>query len=83
MHRCAPGCQPGGARVAVNNVLVEGTTHLDMFDPAGHCLFTGPKLRARFYGWQIERLEMADFDAPGVTLTRLCTVVARKPGGAA
>jgi len=69
--------RPGG--VAVINVLVEGTTYLDMFDPGGHCLFTSSKLQAHFSGWQIERLEMADFDAPAGTLKRFCTVVARKP----
>lgn len=69
--------RPGG--VAVINVLVEGTTYLAMFDPAAHCLFTAQSLQEQFSGWQIERLEMADFDAPGGTLKRFCTVVARKP----
>ena len=68
---------PGG--VAVINVLVEGTTYLDMFDPSGHCLFAASELQHRFAGWSIERSEFSDFEAPQGTLKRFCTVVARKP----
>lgn len=68
---------PGG--VAVINVLVEGTTYLDMFDPNGHCLFAAAELQRRFAGWNIERSELSDFEAPQRTLKRFCTVVARKP----
>jgi tellurite methyltransferase len=69
--------RPGG--VAVINVLVEGTTYLDMFDSSGHCLFAASELRHRFAGWTIERLEFGDFDAPQHALKRFCTVIARKP----
>lgn len=69
--------RPGG--LAVVNVLVEGTTYLEMFDPAGHCLWAAQELQARFAGWHIERAELADFEAPHATLKRFCTVVARKP----
>lgn len=68
---------PGG--VAVINVLVEGTTYLDMFDPKSHCLFSASELQHRFAGWSIERSQFSDFEAPQRTLKRFCTVVARKP----
>jgi tellurite methyltransferase len=69
--------RPGG--IAVINVLVEGTTYLDMFDPAGYCLFAPSEMQRRFAAWTIERLEFGDFEAPRGTLKRFCTVVARKP----
>jgi len=69
--------RPGG--IAVVNVLVEGTTYLDMFDPAAHCLFGASELQARFAGWRIERAETGDFAAAHGTLKRFSTVVARKP----
>lgn len=69
--------RPGG--VAVINVLVEGTTYLDMFDPSGHCLFAESELQRSFAGWTIERSELSDFEAPRGTLKRFCTVIARKP----
>lgn len=71
--------RPGG--IAVVNVLVEGTTYLEMFDPSGYCLFAPSELERRFAGWAIERLEFADFEAPQGTLKRFCSVVARKPIG--
>ena len=69
--------RPGG--VAIVNVLVEGTTYLEMFDLSAHCLFGTDELRARFAGWQIERCEAAEFAAPNDTQKRFCTIVARKP----
>ena len=68
--------RPGG--VAVVNVLTQGTTYLEMFDPAGHCLFAPDELLKRFAGWRIESSETRDFDAPGQTVKRFSTVVARK-----
>ena len=69
--------RPGGC--AVVNVLIEGTTYLDMFDPAEHCLFAPAELVSRFAGWRIERSEISDFEAPGQQLKRFATVVASKP----
>lgn len=69
--------RPGG--VAVVNVLVEGTTYLDMFDPQHHCLFTADELRRRFAGWHIEHDEVSDFEAPQRSVKRFATVIARKP----
>lgn len=69
--------RPGG--VAVVNVLVEGTTYLEMFDPSGYCLFARDALPRHFAGWEILRCENADFAAPGGTAKSFATVVARKP----
>ena len=68
---------PGG--VAIVNVLVEGTTYMEMFDPAGHCLFGRDELERGFAGWKIELARHESFDAPGGTRKEFSTVVARKP----
>lgn len=69
--------RPGG--VAVINVLVEGTTYLEMFEPSSHCLFARSEMLDRFKGWRIEQSEFSDFDAPQATFKRFSTIVARKP----
>lgn len=69
--------RPGG--VAVINVLVEGTTYIEMFEPSSHCLFVRSEMLNRFKGWRIEHSEFSDFDAPQATLKRFSTIVARKP----
>lgn len=68
---------PGG--VAVVNVLVEGTTYMDMFDPAGHCLFSPGELARRFEGWEILHSTGEEFPAPNAQLKSFVTIVARKP----
>ena len=65
--------------VAVVNVLIEGTSYLDMFDPKGHCLFSRTELASRFAGWSILRSEFSDFEAPGGRNKSFATVIARKP----
>jgi tellurite methyltransferase len=69
--------RPGG--IAVVNVLVEGTTYLDMFDPASHCLFAREEMRRRFAGWEVLRDQRGDFSAPNDTIKSFLTIVARKP----
>lgn len=69
--------RPGG--VAVMNALVEGTTYLEMFGGAPHCLFAAGELRAAFPGWTILMDEPSTFDAPGGTVKRFETVIARRP----
>ncbi len=70
--------RPGG--VAVVNVLVEGTTFLDMFDAAaGHCLWSPAAVLERFRGWEYLQVAQQDFPAPGDRLKRFLTVIARKP----
>jgi len=65
--------------VAVVNVLVKGTTYLDMFDTAGYCLFSRSELETRFAGWNILHSGFRDFDAPGGKNKAFATVIARKP----
>lgn len=69
--------RPGGC--AAINLLVEGTTYLDMFDPASHCLWPTAELESRFAGWEILLSESSDFGAPRGTVKRFATVIARKP----
>lgn len=64
--------------IVVVNVLVEGTTYMEMFDPTNHCLFAPTALRDAFKGWTIERIEFSEFAAPGNTVKRFCTVVAHQ-----
>jgi tellurite methyltransferase len=68
--------RPGG--VAVINVLVQGTTYLDMFDPSGHCLFDPDALLARFAGWDMLQSVRQEFPAPGGQLKSFLTLIARK-----
>lgn len=65
--------------VAVLNVLVEGTTYMDMFEPGRYTLFGRGELAARFGGWQLLLAEHHSFDAPGSTKKEFDTVVARRP----
>lgn len=71
--------RPGG--VAVVNVLVQGTTYLDMFDPSSHCLFARDEMLERFAGWEILQTEYQDFPAANDTTKSFVTVIARKPAG--
>ena len=69
--------RPGGC--AIVNVLVQGTTYMEMFDPQDHCLFAPAALQESFAGWHIEYAAISDFEAPHGTLKRFATVIARKP----
>lgn len=75
------GVREGGC--AAVNVLVEGTTFMDMFDADRHCLFAPDRLERAFEGWQVLLSRRDDFPAPGGTAKRFSTIVARKPSGAA
>ena len=68
--------------VAVINVLVEGTTYLDMFDGDHHCLFSPEEMASRFAGWRLLSSELSDFEAPGGRTKAFATVIAQKPGNA-
>lgn len=70
--------RPGG--VLAVNVLIEGTTFMDMFDPQQHCLFGPTQLRDALVGWTILHDEIHEFPAPHGTVKRFSTVVARRPG---
>jgi len=75
LERIRNAVRPNG--LAAVNVLIEGTTYLDMFDPAGYCLFGRDELSAAFAGWQTVLSRHEDFPAPGNTLKRFHTLVAR------
>ncbi len=69
--------RPGG--IAALNVLVEGTTYLDMFDPDAHCLFARQELIRALPGWSELYCAYEDFPAPRGTVKRFHTYVARRP----
>lgn len=77
LHGLQQHVRPGG--VAAINVLVEGTTFLDMFDPAAYCLFARDELVSRFAGWQLLHAQQQDFPAPKGQLKSFATVIARRP----
>jgi tellurite methyltransferase len=68
--------RPGG--IAAVNVLIEGTTYLEMFDPSGYCLFGEGELARAFAGWEPLHRAIDEFPAPGATLKRFETLVARR-----
>jgi tellurite methyltransferase len=76
--RARAAVRAGG--VIVVNVLIEGTTFMDMFDPErGYCLFAAAELPTAFSGWEILDDRQEQFDAPGGTLKRFRTAIARRP----
>ncbi|HSN20214.1 MAG TPA: class I SAM-dependent methyltransferase [Usitatibacter sp.] len=78
MRRWQSWVKPGGAMAV--NVLVEGTTFLDMFDPAGHCLWKPEDLEAAFSGWELACVADDEFPAPHGSVKRFRTLIARKRG---
>jgi tellurite methyltransferase len=66
-----------GGIVAVN-VLIEGTTYLDMFEPDNYTLFPANHLASSFADWTIEYSNIQEFSAPNNTVKRFSTIVARK-----
>lgn len=67
---------PGGK--AIVNVLVTGTTFLDMFEPGHYFLFTPGELKQAFAGWRQVACREEEFAAPRGTVKRFCTLVAEK-----
>ena len=61
------------------NVLVEGTTFMDMFMPGEYYLFRREELVDRLACWLIEVTRFDNFPAPGDTIKSFATVIARKP----
>jgi tellurite methyltransferase len=68
--------KPGGC--AVVNVLVQGTTFMDMFDGDRYCLFTPSEIEAAFAGWTPLLRREDDFPAPKGTVKRFATLIARR-----
>lgn len=65
--------------IAAVNVLIEGTTYLDMFEPGQYYLFAERELPEFFGGWTTEYLKIQSFPAPNNSVKRFCTLVARRP----
>ncbi len=68
--------RPGG--VLSVNVLIEGTTFLDMFHPASYYLFGANELEASMTDWEIITASLHNFVAPHATVKRFSTVIARR-----
>jgi tellurite methyltransferase len=69
--------KPGG--VVIVNVLAEGTTFSDMFDPRGYHLFSREELLVPFIAWTHLLLRGDRFPAPGGTVKCFLTLAARRP----
>ena len=68
---------PGGR--AIINVLIQGTSFLDMFEAGHYHLFAADELRQAFAGWKQLACREEEFTARGGTVKRFCTLVAEKP----
>jgi len=68
---------PGG--LAIVNVLIEGTTYLDMFQPGHYYLFHRSELEEQFAEWDLVKSKYQTFEAPRSLIKAFATVVARKP----
>lgn len=72
--------RPGG--IVAINVLIEGTTFLDMFEPGHYTLFGRDELAQSFAqsegNWEILLDRHDGFDAPGGTRKEFATVIARR-----
>ena len=69
--------RPGG--IAAVNVLIKGTTYLQMFDPDQHCLFPPGELHDAFADWTVLLDRIDEFPAPDDCIKRFATVIARRP----
>jgi len=68
--------RPGG--LAVVNVLIAGTTYMDMFAAEGYCLFEREQLRQAFAGWDLLSYTIQEFPAPRDTRKVFATAIACK-----
>ena len=68
--------KPGG--VAVVNLLIEGTTYMEMFEPAQHCLFARDELLVRFAGWKVLEHRIDDV-LKNSQIKRTGTLIAQRP----
>ncbi len=77
LARMREAVRPGG--LAAVNVLIEGTTYMEMFDPEAYCLFGRDELSQTFAGWNVLLSRHEDFPASGASLKRFHTLTARAP----
>lgn len=77
LHNIQSAVRPGG-RAAVN-VLIEGTTYMDMFAANHYYLFGKEELEQRFHDWRIILSRFDTRPAPGGTSKVFATVIAEKP----
>ena len=63
---------------AIVNVLIEGTTFLDMFEPGSYYLFGHDELALRFAGWKLLLSRHDTFSAPRSTVKEFATLIAEK-----
>jgi len=77
LDRVQRAVRPEGC--AIVNVLAQGTTYLDMFDLDRYCLFASDQLEKAFAGWTVLLSRADEFSAPGGTVKRFATLIARKP----
>ena len=76
--RAVAAVRPGG--VLVVNVLIEGTTYMDMFDEqAGYCLFAEDEVPRALAGWQVLDDRVEEYPAPS-GVKRFRTTIARWAG---
>lgn len=68
--------KPGGR--AIINVLIEGTTYMEMFEPGRYHLFGRNELAERFAMWTVVEVAFESFEAPGGTRKEFCTIIAAK-----
>jgi len=79
--RAVAAVAPGG--VLVVNVLIEGTTYMNMFDEqAGYCLFAEDEMPRALAGWQVLDDRVEEYPAPS-GVKRFGTTIARRNGKAA
>jgi tellurite methyltransferase len=69
--------KPGG--IIALNALIEGTTFMGMFEPGHYCLLGENELSEATDGWEILLSKHDEYPAPGNTLKKFHTLVARKP----
>lgn len=69
--------RPGG--VASVNVLIEGTTFLDMFGTGPYYLFRKDELAEAFWNWDILVESFSNSDAPNSTVKSFVTIIAQRP----
>ena len=77
LRRIQEHVSPAG--IAVVNVLIEGTTYMDMFDGDNYYLFARNELEECFAGWKILSSRHEAFPAPEGTHKEFSTVIAEKP----